>query len=140
MKGIKDMKRLTDYFDDRDMFDYTVNDDGSVTVTTPHKNFHIREGAEGVYIVTDQDGKEKVFYPSEMETTDYIITEMNRADDRDIFYREVKRFLLVGYDRRSIIGSFDTEDEAQARADEINGYAAEDGDEPTEFKIIDFDE
>lgn len=133
------MKRLTDYFDDRDMFDYTVNDDGSVTVTTSHKKFHIREGAEGVYIVTGQDGTEKVFYPSEMETTDYIITEMNRADDRDIFYREVKQFLLVGYDKRSIIGSFDTRDEAKARADEINAYAAEDGDEPTEFKIIDLD-
>lgn len=133
------MKRLTDYFDDRDMFDYTVNADGSVTVTTSNKNFHIREGADGVYIVTDQNGKEKVFYPSEMETTDYIITEMNRADDRDIFYREVKRFLLVGYDRRSIIGSFDTSDEAHARADEINEYAAECGDEPTKYKIIDLD-
>ena len=133
------MKRLTDYFDDRDMFDYTMNADGSVTVTTSHKKFHIREGAEGVYIVTDQDGKEKTFYPSEMETTDYIITEMNRADDRDIFYREVKRFLLTGHDRRSIIGSFPTEADAQARADEINEYAAEDGDEPTEYKIIDMD-
>lgn len=131
------MKKLTDYFDDRDMFDYVKNDDGSVTVTTSYKKFHIREGAEGVYIVTDQDGKRKTFYPSEMDTTDYIITEMNRADDRDIFVRMVKRFLLIGHEPRTICGSFDTEEEAQARADEINGYGAEEGDEPTEFSIID---
>lgn len=133
------MKRLIDYFEDRDMFDFHLNDDGSVTAVTSYKKFHIREGAEGVYIVTGQDGKEKTFYPSEMETTEYIIDEMNRADDRDIFYRPVERFLLVGHDRRSIIGSFPTEADAQARVDEINEYGAECGDEPMELKIIDLD-
>ena len=131
------MERLISYFEDRDMFDFEQNADGTLTVDTAGKKYKIREGCPGVYIVTDENGKEKVFYPSEMEAHDYIIEDSSKADDRDIFYRPIKRFLLISPHSRAIIGSFDTKEDAQARADEINEYGAEEGDPAEEYTIID---
>lgn len=131
------MERLISYFEDRDMFDFERNADGTITVDAAGKKYRVRGGWPSAYIVTDRNGKEKVFYPSEMEVHNYIIQDSSKADDRDIFYRPIKRFLLLSSDSKAIIGSFDTREEAQARADEINEYGAEAGDPAEEYPIID---
>lgn len=131
------MERLIDWIEG--MMDIVEQTENKVTVEYAGKRFYITCSPVGAYQVEDEDGKKKHFSTPEASVIDYIV-QSACEDDRDIFVRMVKRFLLIGHEPRTICGSFDTKEEAQARADEINGYGAEEGDEPTEFKIIDLGE
>lgn len=132
------MEKLKNFLDDVEI-GYVADGDDRLVVTTNGMRFDIKVTATGAYVVETADGENKTFFPNELNVWNYIINKSTVSDKRDIFHRPVKRFLLASEDCRSLCGTFDTREEAQARADEINEWAAEDGDPAESFKIIDMD-